>query len=431
MRDNVSAQLTSVQRDRACGVLLGIAAGDALATSGSGEWTDHTAMAIPVAELAALQADLRRDAVQDRIVERWDWWAATVEPAGAQHPSVVPTAPAALSFLDDETALANAARAISELIRDDPDAADASVLWCAAVRHAVLTGNPDIRVGLGHLDLDRRAWWAQRFDAAEHSPPSAFSADSGGVAAAVQGALSAIGHTPVPDEMPADEVFRADHLRLALEVAAGVSAEAAPIAGGLLGATYGASAVPAEWRLTLRGWPGLRTRDLIHLADNIIGNEDREALRGHSSTWGKPPLRRHPHDEQVWIGGVGPLAQPAQYVPAGVDAIVSLCPIADGYLRSAVTHLDVRLAGDGENANLDFMLLDTVRAVEQLRGEGRTVLVHSMFGTGRAPAVAALYGARRQGIGIEEALRAVLEVVPEANIGNVFRAALHRLAAAA
>lgn len=67
----------------------------------------------------------------------------------------------------------------------------------------------------------------------------------------MQGALSAIGHTPVPDEVPADEVFRADHLRLALEAAAGLSAGAAPIAGGLLGATYGASAVPAEWRLTL------------------------------------------------------------------------------------------------------------------------------------------------------------------------------------
>jgi hypothetical protein len=32
------------------------------------------------------------------------------------------------------------------------------------------------------------------------------------------------------------------------------------IAGGLLGAAFGASPVPAEWRRTLHGWPGMRTR---------------------------------------------------------------------------------------------------------------------------------------------------------------------------
>src|SRR5258708_34915832 len=35
----------------------------------------------------------------------------------------------------------------------------------------------------------------------------------------------------------------------------------AAIAGGLLGAAYGASAVPADWRRVLHGWPDLRTHD--------------------------------------------------------------------------------------------------------------------------------------------------------------------------
>jgi hypothetical protein len=70
MGNNTSATLTSVQRDRACGVLLGTAAGDALGAATPGEWTDHAATAIPVAELAAIEADLRRQSVQDRVVKR-------------------------------------------------------------------------------------------------------------------------------------------------------------------------------------------------------------------------------------------------------------------------------------------------------------------------------------------------------------------------
>ena len=52
---------------------------------------------------------------------------------------------------------------------------------------------------------------------------------------------------------------RADHLRLGLDAAvrAGNDTDTvAAIAGGLLGAVYGASAVPLEWRGLLHGWPG-------------------------------------------------------------------------------------------------------------------------------------------------------------------------------
>jgi protein-tyrosine phosphatase len=47
-----------------------------------------------------------------------------------------------------------------------------------------------------------------------------------------------------------------------------------------------------------------------------------------------------------------------------------------------------------ENPNLDFVLLDTVRVVEQFRRQGHTVLVHCVGAYSRTPTVAALYGAR-------------------------------------
>jgi ADP-ribosylglycohydrolase len=50
------------------------------------------------------------------------------------------TAPVALAYLDDEDAMVEAARAIGDLTRADPDAGDACVLWCCAIRHAVETG---------------------------------------------------------------------------------------------------------------------------------------------------------------------------------------------------------------------------------------------------------------------------------------------------
>ena len=40
----------------------------------------------------------------------------------------------------------------------------------------------------------------------------------------------------------------------------------AAIAGALLGAAYGASAVPAEWRNVVHGWPNLDADGLAQLA---------------------------------------------------------------------------------------------------------------------------------------------------------------------
>src|SRR6476659_1787249 len=197
--------LSTAQLDRAIGVLLGTAAGDALGAAyefgpprgpelevamvgggGSGwqpgEWTDDTSMAIAIAGFAATGAYLRDEEALDALARRWHEWSLHAKDVGVQTRSVLSragrrgisaqtaraeseglhkltgrtagngslmrTAPVALAYLDDEYALVEAARAVSELTHWDREAGDACVLWCLSIRHAVLTGVLDARIGL-------------------------------------------------------------------------------------------------------------------------------------------------------------------------------------------------------------------------------------------------------------------------------------------
>ena len=336
------------------------------------------------------------------------------------------TAPLALAYLDDETALAEAARSVSELTHYDPEAGDACVLWCLAIRRAALTGELDARIGLQHIDPDRRDKWASRLDAAEKLRPSDFT-NNGWVVEALQGAWSAIMTTPVPQDDPARGVFRADHLRLALDAAVrggGDTDTVAAIAGGLLGAAYGASAVPAEWRRVLHGWPGMRTRDLVELASAITRKGAPDEFDFSYSGYELGIVARHPYDDGVWLGDIGALRS----LPEGADAVVSLCRIGDADLPARAELIDVRLIDQpGVNDNLDFVLLDTVRMIEQLRRDGLMVLIHCVQAQSRTPTVAALYGARLRGMSIAEALADVCDLLPNARPIQEFREALRRL----
>ena len=198
----------------------------------------------------------------------------------------------------------------------------------------------------------------------------------------------------------------------------------AAIAGGLLGAVYGASAVPAEWRRVLHGWPGLHTRDLVELASAITRKGGPDEFDFSYSGYELGVVARHPYDDGVWLGDIGALRS----LPDGVDAVVSLCRVGDADLPAHIEQIDVRLIDQpGVNENLDFVLLDTVRAVEQLRQEGRTVLIHCVQAQSRTPTIAALYGARLRGIDIAEALAEVCDVLPTADPIPDFREALRRL----
>ena len=325
-------ELTSAQRDRACGVLLATAAGDALGAGyefgpplpddapvtmrggggcnwAPGEWTDDTAMAIAIAEVAATGADLRSVDAQDQIVARWVGWSRTAPDVGIQtsqvlgqvldggvsgaaaaalaasadlhertghtagNGSLMRTAPIALAYLDDPDGLAQAALAVSALTHFDQSAGEACVLWSLAIRHAILTGEPDARAGLRYLPARTVDVWAARLVEAEKSRPGDFSRN-GWVVEALEAAWCAIATTaaPIADDGPEGDASQGNHLRLALESAVRGGRDAdtvAAIAGGLVGAAYGASAVPADWRSAIHGWPGYQATDLIRLASEI------------------------------------------------------------------------------------------------------------------------------------------------------------------
>ncbi|MDN5385071.1 ADP-ribosylglycohydrolase family protein [Streptomyces sp. LB8] len=314
--------------DRAAGVLLGAAVGDALGVPYEfaarlredqqpqmiggglgpykpGEYSDDTQMQVCIAEVAATGADLRAPEALDAIAANFQRWlregasdvgnqtkavlnaadrasgaagAAMLEAArsftaakanSAGNGSLMRTGIVALAYLGDVAAMAEAAVAVSALTHPDPDCTDACVLWCSGIRTAVLEGTFDgVRAGLDLLPAERRVLWAERLDEAEAHPPHHFSRN-GWVVHALQAAWSAIVRTPVPELSPAKGSFPAQHLRLALEAAvrAGTDTDTvAAIAGALLGARWGCSGIPLQWQQAVHGWPGLTGADLVRLA---------------------------------------------------------------------------------------------------------------------------------------------------------------------
>ncbi len=483
--------------DRAAGVLLAQACGDALGApyefgpalpdnvpvsmKGGGpfgwapaEWTDDTSMSIPLLE-AGEHALHRRDTLLDHldhVAVAWHRWAQQSKDVGAQtravlsdaashgpltaealataardhhdrvgrsggNGSLMRTAPIALACLHDEERLAVTSRRVSELTHVDPDAGDACVLWCAAIRHAVLTGRLDVRIGLTLLPHVRRALWEDRLTEAENRPPSYFDRN-GWAVQALQAAWSAISRTPVPTDAPERGTYPAQHLRLALETAvrAGHDTDTvAAIAGALLGARWGASAVPACWRRRVHGWPAISSSELaargLALASGLsdqsswpLGNRLDYAGYGAIGL-----LVEHPHDPGVLLGDVAVLDD----LPAQVDAVVSLCRVGRRQPSEVAAGNRVQVwlidsADPAANPHLDFVLADAADAVAALRAEGRTVLLHCVAAQSRTPTVAAVYAVRHFGINPQSALDQVGAALPFSHPNPAFRSAVLRLA---
>ena len=72
----------------------------------------------------------------------------------------------------------------------------------------------------------------------------------------------------------------------------------------------------------------------------------------------------------------------------------------------------------------DLVLSDAVDAVETLRREGLTVLLHCVQAQSRTPTVAALYGARHTGGRVKQASADVSAVLPAAHPNHAFLRAL-------
>ncbi|GGI86862.1 ADP-ribosylglycohydrolase family protein [Pseudarthrobacter scleromae] len=484
-------KLNPLQNDRATGVLVALAAGDALGAGyefgaplpdgadvtmkGGGpfgfapaEWTDDTSMAIPIAQAlleAASDGGASSPATLTMVVRAWTAWSAEAKDVGAQTSAVIAaarrlaaaagreveaadftaaaadfhartgrragngslmrTAPLALAYLDREPSeLMAAAGVLSALTHADPDAEEACGLWCVAIRHAVLTGLLDVRAGLPLLPVERASVWLKRIETAERSRPRDF-ARNGWVAEAFQGAWSAIHYAGLSTVGPA-------HLRAALEEAVRGGRDTdtvAAIAGSLLGAAYGYTAVPFEWRQRLHGWPGLRSRDLMVLGMELGRAEGQRPLswpraeRHDYSMWGRTDaLVRHPHDDGVWLGGVGSLQRVAEL---RIGAVVSLCRLGTRDVpgmapENHATFWVVDSAVEGDNAHAAFVLGEAAAAVEHYRAEGKTVLLHCVRAESRTPTVAALYGASVAGISALEALADLQRVLPGARPNPLF-----------
>jgi ADP-ribosyl-[dinitrogen reductase] hydrolase len=332
-------ELTPEQTDRAAGVMLASGAGDALGAGyefGSapyhgtpemiggglggfapGEWTDDTAQAFAILEVASTGADLRTEAALDAIAANFARWYAGGPPdVGAQtsavlrlagrnadsammaeaarkvheqtgrsagNGSLMRTAPVALAHLDDPDALVDAAMKVSALTHHDPVAGEACALWCLMIRHAVLEVEwPELDGWSGFervcgLDSARppsdsarptngSGEWRAVLREAEQKDPGTFTRNAW-VVGALQAAWSAITHTPVPEADPAR------HLQDALATAIGIGHDTdtvAAITGAMLGARWGQDAVPDAWRTILHGWRDQTGDGLVELARRTV-----------------------------------------------------------------------------------------------------------------------------------------------------------------
>lgn len=297
--------------DRAAGVVLGGAAGDALGAGyefgpdlgpdvdvGSyggglgnwdpGEWTDDTQMASAL--LAPLAAGLDQDATPTAAAAGFVAWyesdppdvgnqtacalrgargdptalqaaaarCQAARPDAAGNGSLMRTGPVGIAPFD-RSAIAALATAVNDLTHPNPDCAAACVLWSDAITRFrdLPTGPPPggwidhVRAGLDLLDDAARQRWSDHLDTIVDEPPETFAPHNGWVVDAFRQALAALEATPVPADL-----WASHHLRDTLDrvVRGGADTDTvAAITGSLAGAAWGATAVPLHWQLHLHG----------------------------------------------------------------------------------------------------------------------------------------------------------------------------------
>ena len=477
--------LTTAQLDRACGVAIGSAVGDALGAGyeftrpapdliaemiggglgnfAPGQWTDDTDQAAAILRIAASGEDLRTPAALDAIAQAFRAWFAGSPPdvgiqtgavffhagrtanaakmtAAARHVhettgrsagngSLMRTGPVALAYLDDPAGLVEAAQAVSQLTHYQREAWEACAVWCLMIRHAVLTGELPTFADIAPW-VPSAEYWRAVLEEAESKPPSEFT-ENGWSVGALQAAWSAITHASQSGEADGLTPFERT-LHTAIRIGHDTDTVAA-IAGALVGGLVGMSAIPALWRRPLHGWPDLTGIELEALAflaarhgeTGSYGWPQVEHIDYAPLQYGLPACSPHPHDADVYLTSATVLDD----LPAGVDAVVSLCLTGRQQVPSGVELINFRLidkADPAENPNLDYVLADAARTIAQLRAEGRRVVVQCVAAQSRTPAVGIAYSMLR-GVPLSEALPAVCNVLPAADPNPGFRRALQRL----
>lgn len=311
--------------DRARGTLLASACGDALGVPyefakppqepamiggglgpyAPGEWSDDTQMAACIAQALATGASLLKEPTIDTIAENFLHWlregasdvgtqtrwvlnmgesgpgsasrrlkdAATSFSAGtdraAGNGALMRTAPVGLSFLDSANATAQSAVSVARLTHNDPLVDESVILWSEAIRNAVLTGKPRLRPGLDLLRPESRDYWTHAIDDAEMGRLNPH--QNGFTVGALQCSWNAV--YSVRHLTGEEAVSRG--LKNAVRLGADTDTIAA-IAGGLLGAAWGASAVPKQWREAVHGWPGLTGDQYADLGQQIVEAANKE-----------------------------------------------------------------------------------------------------------------------------------------------------------
>jgi ADP-ribosyl-[dinitrogen reductase] hydrolase len=461
-------KLSPAVLDRAVGAVAASAVGDALGApyefgpprpdarcamegGGSfqwrpGEWTDDTQLAL------AVLSPMSEGHVEPKRMGRAmiEWFASTPRDVGVQTASVLRrarhglpmkdaaaayqaenpdaagngalmrTAPVALGHLGDRAAIAELAREVAALTHPHADSIEACVLWSLAIERAIATASPTepfdwrcaLEDGLDLVRADRRDEWRSRIDAAIGHHPSEWYRSNGWVVAAFQAAVAAITSTPVPSSAtPCDHL--ADTLRLVAR-SGGDTDTVGAIAGALLGARWGGTAVPLAWRRVLHGRrtyaeppvSGAQLDAMARLAirggntDSIGWPGEERLIERYIEDWDAEP--RRVELEGAWFGTV---ADVEGAVADGATVVVSLCRMGTDDVAPPATQLTVGLidSNPADNPNLVYVLQDTARAVADLVDAGERVFVHCVAAQNRAPSLAAAY-LRTRGAPADEAI---------------------------
>lgn len=429
-------KLTGPQQDRAAGLLVGLAVGDAHRRVASDWQTWGLTTSTMLAALDVLTpspgAPLPRiETIQEQMAQaRIDAVVSSEDRDWVTSMSLTPLAMASAVAL---ATLGQEAHRTFELAQSlagetfDDDLAIGCGVWSVMLAEAVRSGEACHKNALAPLSKPDRLRWAKAVAGAQGNHPMDIGDGNLGMQL-VQKAwaiASFARHTPGPRRFvrnvspEALENYRAG--------------PAAPLVGAALGATRGFSAIPFAWRRDLTGARGGTADELMRRAITAAFGNDLKPNRWPNITamdYSMWPARNtaitHPSDEGVHLGGVGALESLAP------SAAVSLCRLGTMQRPASVQARDhasfwlVDSDKPEDNPNLSFVLEDAADTVKMFRAESRRVLLHCVQAQSRTPVVGALYGRLVTGDSTVKQLKDVVSKLPPTKItGALLRELMH------